>query len=368
MPCGSSPLVGSSRISSCGRRIRAAARPSRCRMPSEYVLVGRRSPGSSPTCSSTLVDPVPAGRRRRIAVRPGRVQQAEVGARRTGAGTSRALRPGRRSGAAPYAGPAGIGSPEHLGLARASAAPARAASARSSSCRSRWRRGSRRRRPRPPRGRPRRPPAARRSAWSAPCVRIIAVTRPPAARWPPAAGSSSVTVPVSRKRALALDAGRHQQSDRARPVSQGADGRSPAPPPLSRSRSPQRVGRPARAAAAPSGWSDRGRRRPTAPGSSPSRVSSPAERAGRSYGAKALAAAATSTDVLVDDARPRRAGRNSVVSTQPAAPRSSSVTVVSTIARRSPPRTARPPAAARSAVGPDVDPRDRRVGTARLEP
>ena len=41
-----------SKISSGGRRISAAASPSRWRMPCEYVRTGRRSVGSSPTCSN----------------------------------------------------------------------------------------------------------------------------------------------------------------------------------------------------------------------------------------------------------------------------------------------------------------------------
>ena len=49
MPCGSRPLVGSSKINRGGRRISAAANPSRCRIPCEYVRTGRRSAALSPT-------------------------------------------------------------------------------------------------------------------------------------------------------------------------------------------------------------------------------------------------------------------------------------------------------------------------------
>src|SRR5215475_2994356 len=53
IPAGSSPLAGSSRTSTPGSPSRAPARPSRCCIPSEYVLT-RRSPAPvSPTSSST---------------------------------------------------------------------------------------------------------------------------------------------------------------------------------------------------------------------------------------------------------------------------------------------------------------------------
>ena len=52
MPCGSRPLPGSSRISTGGSPIRAAASPRRWRMPSEYAPACRLAASARPTCSS----------------------------------------------------------------------------------------------------------------------------------------------------------------------------------------------------------------------------------------------------------------------------------------------------------------------------
>src|SRR5450759_3798511 len=67
MPRGSRPLVGSSRISSRGARSRAAARPSRWRMPSEYLFTGRLSIPDRPTRSSASAILARRVRRARIA-------------------------------------------------------------------------------------------------------------------------------------------------------------------------------------------------------------------------------------------------------------------------------------------------------------
>ena len=56
IPAGSRPLVGSSRISSGGRPIRAMASPRRCTMPSEYVAAGRSAASSSADHRQRLAD------------------------------------------------------------------------------------------------------------------------------------------------------------------------------------------------------------------------------------------------------------------------------------------------------------------------
>ena len=53
MPSGSSPLTGSSNISTAGSPSRAAAMPSRCPIPRENPLARRRATDSRPTISST---------------------------------------------------------------------------------------------------------------------------------------------------------------------------------------------------------------------------------------------------------------------------------------------------------------------------
>ena len=53
IPAGSSPFVGSSRMSSSGSGRSAAAIPSRCFMPSEKRFTGSRSRPTRPTCAST---------------------------------------------------------------------------------------------------------------------------------------------------------------------------------------------------------------------------------------------------------------------------------------------------------------------------
>ena len=72
---GSSPLTGSSNISTAGSPSRAAAMPSRWPMPSENPLARRRATDSRPTISSTSFDP-PS----RDAVALGQAQQMVVGA------------------------------------------------------------------------------------------------------------------------------------------------------------------------------------------------------------------------------------------------------------------------------------------------
>src|SRR5215468_11227380 len=69
-PAGSSPLPGSSRISTSGSPSRAAARPSRCRSPSERVPARRPASPASPVASTTastrdLAMPAAAHRTRR---------------------------------------------------------------------------------------------------------------------------------------------------------------------------------------------------------------------------------------------------------------------------------------------------------------
>jgi hypothetical protein len=54
MPSGSSPLTGSSNSRVAGSPSSAAPMPSRCPIPSEYVLARLRATDSSPTSSSTF--------------------------------------------------------------------------------------------------------------------------------------------------------------------------------------------------------------------------------------------------------------------------------------------------------------------------
>ena len=167
MPCGSRPLVGSSRMSSRGRRISAAARPSRWRMP-ERVRPGRPPVGRvEPDLRPAPRRPGGAGSRLRRS-RPGSRPAGSGWPGRTGAGTRPGPRRGRRPGAAPSRRAAGIGSPS------TSATPdgrqhqpeqhpdgrrlARAVRAEEAVDVALAR----------PRGRSRRRPGARRSAWSAP--------------------------------------------------------------------------------------------------------------------------------------------------------------------------------------------------------
>ena len=154
MPRGSSPLVGSSRMSSSGLRIRAAAMPSRCRMPSEYALTGRRPTPASPTCCSA--SSMRALRVRRDAARPGRVHDRQVRPRAEVPVRGRRLdqRPDPVQHRAGVLGDRARRAPRPC---RRWAAPARAASVRSSSCRSRSGRGSRRCRRAGRPGRSRRP-------------------------------------------------------------------------------------------------------------------------------------------------------------------------------------------------------------------
>ena len=72
MPAGSSPFAGSSRSSSRGSLSSAAAIPSRCFMPSEYVWTLSRARSRSPTSSSSSsIRPFGVGR-------PGRSERSQV--------------------------------------------------------------------------------------------------------------------------------------------------------------------------------------------------------------------------------------------------------------------------------------------------
>ena len=167
MPCGSRPLVGSSRISSSGRRNNAPARPSRCRMPNEYPRTGAPADAGQPHLLEDVVDSSLAGPSR---LRPGPRRPAGSGSPgRTGARRRPVPRSALRPAAAPadrHAASVGRGHRPR----RWSAAPVRAASGRWSSCPSRWHRGIRRRPRRARRGRCHRPPAPAHNASSAPRV------------------------------------------------------------------------------------------------------------------------------------------------------------------------------------------------------
>ena len=141
VPCGSRPLVGSSRISRSRGASRAAARAGAGACPAST-----RGSACPPRPAGR---PVPArvrsARRRRAADRRcGRPRRAGAGCpARTGTGGTPGPRPARRPGAGPGRRPAGIGCAEQRVAARRSAGSARAASGWSWSCRSRWGRGTR---------------------------------------------------------------------------------------------------------------------------------------------------------------------------------------------------------------------------------
>ena len=86
LPAGSRPLAGSSRTSSRGRVSSAAARPSRCRIPSEKPRTRTSATSISPACSSSVVDvggtsgPDAAERGQRGEVLPSGQRRVEAGA------------------------------------------------------------------------------------------------------------------------------------------------------------------------------------------------------------------------------------------------------------------------------------------------
>ena len=100
MPAGSSPLVGSSRTSSSGSPSSAAATPSRCFMPSEYVR--NRSP---PRVGQ--VDPLQRPVDRRVVRGRGSGPARAGSPGRTGTGRSPAPRPASRSVATAAGSPGG---------------------------------------------------------------------------------------------------------------------------------------------------------------------------------------------------------------------------------------------------------------------
>ena len=84
MPAGSSPMVGSSSTNNSGSGSNAAAIPSRCFIPSEYVDARSLSRPVNPTMSKHLVDP-------RLWEPTQRRQAAQVVARRQAANERRVL-------------------------------------------------------------------------------------------------------------------------------------------------------------------------------------------------------------------------------------------------------------------------------------
>ena len=143
-----------------GRRSKAPASPSRCRMPSEYARTGRPSTPASPTWSSASSmrrdrdrrsPPGPIASKMLRFARPDRCAYAAGPS--TSAPTDGSTDRAAPASACPSARPR-----------RWWRAPGRAASAPWWSCRSRWRRGSRRCRPRGRRGRAGPPPGSGRTA------------------------------------------------------------------------------------------------------------------------------------------------------------------------------------------------------------
>ena len=171
IPAGSRPFAGSSRTSNAGSFSNAAARPSRCRMPSEYLphLV-----------VTAFGEPDRARAPRRHARGPMRsIAPSSAGSRdRSSSGTTRASRRSRRRAASRRRGRSGTGRPRRR-TAPAVGRPGRAGSGWSSSCPNRSARGSRTRRLREPRGRAVRPrrrfPRSRRYSLRSPSISITGV-------------------------------------------------------------------------------------------------------------------------------------------------------------------------------------------------
>ena len=162
MPAGSSPFIGSSRISSSGSASRQRATPRRWRMPERVRLDAVVAAGGEADARQRAVDPPVRASPPRAAAwtrRFSRPREVRVKARLL---DDRAD-PRERRGAV-----AGQVVAEQAHRARRSARPGRAAAGSASSCRRRWRRGSRRRRRAAPRGRRRRAPPGRRTACPGP--------------------------------------------------------------------------------------------------------------------------------------------------------------------------------------------------------
>ncbi len=162
MPAGSRPFAGSSRISSAGSFRRAAAIPSRCFIPSEYVRTASAPRSASPTRAST----------RSIAASsypPTRPEDLEVPPAREPGEQRRLLHD--RAHRADHAGEP-VRGPRRPSAAcgRRSAGRDPAGIGSSWSCRRRSVPGTRRRRPREHRGRDRRPRSScPRAAGDTPC-------------------------------------------------------------------------------------------------------------------------------------------------------------------------------------------------------
>ena len=214
MPAGSSPLAGSSRISSAGSFRSAAASPSRCFMPSEYVRNGSSPAPPRPTRSSTS-STRRRGRCGRCRASSSRFRRPEKFGKNCGVST---IEPTRRD--RPSRARRRRRAPSSRARPPRRRARGRAGTGSSSSCPSRWDRGTRTRRPRARSGRARatRDRAAPPSAGT-PCAAPRPRSRPPVREPTAATGNGSSPSATSYRGAVPADIDVARRRAPARPAS-----------------------------------------------------------------------------------------------------------------------------------------------------